>query len=133
MTDPVTVLVADDEPLLRDLVQRLLEREGFRVCAASEPDQALGLLGSTPEIAVALLDMRMFPNGEATLRTIRARHPRTGLILASGALPSRSLQETLEACGGTFLKKPFPPQALVQLLREMLPPADRRTAPTPTR
>lgn len=123
MSSAPTVLVADDELLLCGLIRRVLEREGFRVLEAREPAAAFDLLATTPEITVALLDMWMFADPEATLWSIRARHSELGLILTSGDLPSPSLREVLEACLCRFLKKPFAPQTLVELVRQELSPS----------
>ena len=58
MTDLRTVLVVDDDPDIRDLVQLGLEEEGYRVLTAPHGQAALDVLGCS-SIDLILLDMRM--------------------------------------------------------------------------
>jgi DNA-binding response OmpR family regulator len=54
------VLVVDDEPMIRDVLQQFLAREGFEVLTASNGTQALALCRSEPgRVALAVLDVRL--------------------------------------------------------------------------
>lgn len=116
-----TVLVGDDEPLLRNLTERILAPQGFRVLKAADTDEAVQLVEVTPEIDVVLLDATMPPRGVGdALGTIRAHLPRVGVILTSGEALSRPLARELDACDGLFLRKPFAPDALLRAVEQML-------------
>src|SRR3954451_23431230 len=69
-----TVLVVDDDPTQRRLIQAVLEREGFAVLHAEHGDQAIERLGSGATIDVVLLDLVMpGMSGQETLVEMRAR------------------------------------------------------------
>ena len=51
-----SVLVVDDDPMLRDLLREVLEAEGYSVLQAAEGHAALDLLRSSPHRLVVLLD-----------------------------------------------------------------------------
>src|SRR6185503_3368825 len=69
-----TVLVVDDDPTQRRLIQAVLEREGFAVDHAENGDQAISRLGAGAAVDVILLDLVM-PGitGQDTLKELRAR------------------------------------------------------------
>ena len=57
--DRVRVLVADDEPRLRELVRDLLERDGYDVLEAADGEEAVNAVKNHPDIAVVILDVMM--------------------------------------------------------------------------
>ncbi len=118
------VLVVDDEPLVREVVGRYLERDGFRVMVAADGDEALRLLGSaTPELVV--LDV-MLPGvgGLDVLAELRRRGEVPVILLtARGDEADRVLG--LELGADDYVVKPFSPRELTARVRSVL----RRTAP----
>ena len=108
------VLIADDDELLRQLMQRVLESSGFRVLAVADGDAALAALAAAPdEIAVVVLDLVMPPHGGleklACLLEIR---PGVGVVLTSGLPPEKEVSLLFAKQHAVFLKKPFAPEAL---------------------
>ena len=104
--DPLRVVVADDSVLLREGVARLLTEAGFEVVGqAADADVLLEqVAASAPDVAV--VDIRMPPDGDGGLRAareIRARHPAVGvLVLSQYARPSYAfelLSENAERVG----------------------------------
>ena len=81
-----TVLVAEDEEIVRDLVQLTLERAGYRVLAASDGDEALALRTSSDEpIDILLTDMVMpGMNGAELAQRVLAASPQTPVVFMSG-------------------------------------------------
>jgi CheY-like chemotaxis protein len=87
-----TILVVDDEALVRHTLDAALRRNGYQVLHAADGDEALDVLASE-EIDLVLTDLVM-PRREGieTIIEIRRRFPHVKVITVSGAL------------GGTFLE-----------------------------
>jgi DNA-binding response OmpR family regulator len=111
-------LVADDEPMLLKLVDSLLRRAGFQVVTATTSAEALVAFRENPAaIDAVLIDAGMPPSGAAeVLRSMLALRDAVGVVVSSGASPSRELKELLAGCGGRFLSKPFAPEALISAI-----------------
>ena len=119
-----TILVVDDEELVREVAQDILEGQGFEVVSANDGEEAVTLFGQRREdIRAVLLDLTM-PNmdGEEAFRSIRAIDPQATVILMSG-YSQRQARERLEDAGlAGFLHKPFRPTDLLRLLQGLLNP-----------
>jgi DNA-binding NarL/FixJ family response regulator len=92
----VTLIVADDHPLVRDALANLFEAEGFRVVARVENgEQALEAITSlVPDLAVIDVNMPVL-DGLEVLRRVRAGAARTRLVLLTGSIETRQLEEAL--------------------------------------
>jgi len=124
MSAMATVLVVDDEPIVRDVVVRYLEREGHRTLEAGDGDDARRLLeDGRPDLVV--LDV-MLPgmDGLELCRWIRARSELPVILLtARGEEADRIVG--LELGADDYVTKPFSPRELAARVRTVL----RRTAP----
>lgn len=113
------VLVVDDEPMIREVVARYLEREGFVVDTASDGREVGSLMESrTPDLVV--LDL-MLPgiDGLELLSTLRRRHDLPVIILtAKGEEMDRVLG--LEMGADDYVAKPFSPRELAARVRSVL-------------
>lgn len=116
------VLIADDDDLLRRLMQRVLEAGGMRVLTASDGDAAHAVLAAAPaDVAVVVLDLVMPPHaGAATVQRLLAARPGVGLVLTSGLPPDAAVSELLARHDGVFLRKPFAPQDLRAAVGDLL-------------
>ncbi len=112
------VLVVDDEPQLRSLMVRVLEREGCRVEALSSGDEARAVARERGgEFDVAVVDMAITPCGAGkVLDALQHARPDVGVVICSGDVLESELRARLEACGGVFLRKPFAAPALKRAL-----------------
>ena len=121
MSSHRTVLVVDDEDQLLRLMTRLVERTGRPVLAAAGADEARSLFRAhADEIGLVLLDVTM-PDGdgaEKRLPEFTAARPGLQVVVTSGDAMPASLEGELERVGGRFLRKPFAPKALLELLSE---------------
>ncbi len=113
-----SVLVADDEPEVRAVVGRMLERLGFDVLHAEDGQAAITLFRAHIEaIICVLLDMTMpHVDGAETFRQMRQLRPDVRVILMSGY---SEYDATMRFAGkglAGFLQKPFRPQELARLL-----------------
>lgn len=115
---PKVVLLADDNATVRQLVARILRRNGFRVIEQEDGQAALdALLAQADKVDLALLDSIM-PGlkGEQVLAALRARGINMPVILIS-AYSAEDLD--IEADRNEyFLPKPFRPWELLNLLTD---------------
>jgi PAS domain S-box-containing protein len=124
-----TVLLAEDEEGVREVVGRMMERMGFRVLPAQDGVAALEALERNGDTVTAvLLDVSMpRMGGSEVLRRIRQRRPELPVILMSGyteqEVASKLLNGDQAATG--FLQKPFLPEDLASVLRHISQPATR--------
>ncbi len=121
-----TVLVVEDEDAVRRIVERILNRAGYRVLAAASGEDALQLLTAETSLDVVLSDV-MMPNmsGPEVVARVQKRFPEVTVLYMSGyADDMLTTQGVLEA-GTQLLRKPFEPDALTARLRELL---DERVA-----
>ena len=117
------VLVADDEPAIRDTTRLVLESHGYRVLTAENGLEAVKLFQAhRTEVKYVLLD-RMMPgmSGESAALIIHQLEPATPVILATGLLSegsSTGLAGELKAAGiTTVLRKPYTADRLLRELR----------------
>ncbi|MBB4038974.1 CheY-like chemotaxis protein [Microvirga flocculans] len=110
--DPTTVLLVEDEPLIRLFLSELLEDVGFRVVEAANGIEALVLLEAGLSIDVLLtdVDMPVGCDGFELARRVHQSRPETEILIMSGRQwPS---QGDLPP-GAAFLAKPCPNEAIV--------------------
>lgn len=108
------VLIADDEPMLRRLMKRVLESNGFRVVTAADGDEALAALANDPVgIGVVVIDLVMPPlGGLETLTRMQKIRPDVGIVFTSGLPPEPAVDALVARHRAVFLQKPFAPDAL---------------------
>ncbi|HET8650834.1 MAG TPA: response regulator [Gemmatimonadales bacterium] len=115
-----TVLVADDEPAIRELAVRTLEAGGCRVLQASDGSEAMELVGRHGRPDLVLTDFIMQGmDGAALAQRLRERWPDLPILLMSGRLDDR---ERIEAAapGGELIEKPFKPEDLLRFVSAAL-------------
>ncbi len=115
----LVILVADDEPLVRNLVGAVLSDAGYRVLDAADGEQALEVSRQYDgSIDFLLTDITMPKmNGiELSLRIVQER-PGIKVLMMSGVVSTELVPDQ----GVHFLRKPFLPEALCQKLSAMLP------------
>ena len=113
------ILVVDDEPIVRDVVCRYLERESFRTVEAADGDEACRVLRSE-DVQLVVLDV-MLPgqDGLAVCRWIRARSD-TPVIMLTGRAELTDRIVGLELGADDYVTKPFSPRELVARIRTVL-------------
>jgi two-component system cell cycle sensor histidine kinase/response regulator CckA len=120
--DTHTVLVVDDEDLVRGLARAVLLQGGFRVLAAADGKEALKLFDNqAEEISVVLLDYTMpGMNGLEVLQGLRQRDPHVRVIFSSGYAMDSDANRLLEAGAKAFVPKPYRPADLLRAVRDVL-------------
>ncbi len=121
-----TVLVVDDEPIVRDVVVRYLQRDGFETLVAADGDSARQLIEDSPPQLVVLDVMLPGTDGLALCKWIRARGNLPVIMLtARGDEADRIVG--LELGADDYVTKPFSPRELAvrvrAVLRRATPPA----------
>jgi DNA-binding response OmpR family regulator len=120
-----TVLVVDDEPIVRDVVVRYLRREGYETLEAADGDQARELLVQESASLVVLDLMLPGIDGLQLCRWSRERSdPPVIRLTARGAEADRIIGHELGA--DDYVTKPFSPRELATRVRTVL----RRSLPT---
>jgi CheY-like chemotaxis protein len=116
-----TVLVAEDEPVVRDLIVATLTRLGYDLVTAEDGQEALERFTADPDRIDVLVSDVVMPRlgGIELVEAVRRVRPGLPAILVSGysenLLPAGSLAE-----GVTLLQKPFTNRRLAEAIREAI-------------
>jgi PAS domain S-box-containing protein len=116
------VLIVDDEPAIRRVAQRTLERFGYCVLSAENGAEALTLYRARGhEIDVVLTDMAMpVMDGPALISALRAIDPDVRIVGSSGRSSMEGVGKSLGAPITHFVAKPYTAETLLQTLRDAL-------------
>ena len=114
-----TVIVVEDEAIVRMDFAMSLQDEGFIVLEASNADEAIRLLDTHPEIRLMFTDVDMpgSMDGLKLAEAVRDRWPPVKIIIASG---HRQLRDDLLPIDGKFFGKPYDHASIISAMREML-------------
>jgi two-component system, OmpR family, response regulator MprA len=126
----VRILVVDDEPAVREAVERALRLEGHEVALAADGGEALDSLGDGAPDAVVLDVLMPRVDGLELCRRMRARGDRTPVLMLTARDAVSDRVAGLDAGADDYLVKPFALEELLArvraLLRRTAPEADRR-------
>ncbi len=115
-----TVLVVDDEPDTRDLLQRYLVKQGFHVVTASSGEEALDLAGRIHPDAITLDVMMPGMDGWAVLTALKANPDLAEIpVIVLSILDDQNLGYTLGA--SDYLTKPIDRDRLIAVLEKLCP------------
>ena len=127
---PETVLVVEDEDLVRRLVRQVLETEGYRVLTAVHGPAALALerVHAHEPLNLLVSDVVMLQmDGPALALALRARRPDLPVLFMSGYSESSSRDAATNMPNSAFLQKPFAPALLARSVRAVLDAAPHRS------
>jgi len=116
-----TLMVVEDEPVLRALISEALQAAGFNVLCAKDGDEALGLARAhTGQVDLLLTDVVMpGRSGPDVAARLRELHPALKVVFMSG-YTGEVLNQHGALEGAQFLEKPFSPDTLSRRLRDVL-------------
>jgi two-component system response regulator AtoC len=107
MADQFRVLVIDDDPGVRDYMEALVSRQGYRVFAVADGEQALSTLEETQPDVVTLDVVLPGIDGLETLGRLKQRLPEVPVVMLSGHGQARTIVEAMRLGASDFLRKPF--------------------------
>ncbi len=115
-----TILIVDDEPLIRELIREHLQHEGFQCKEASDGSAALASV-SVGGIDLVILDIMMpFMDGMTCLREMRARNLTVPVIMLTARTEEYDKLAGLEGGADDYVVKPFSPRELVARVKAVL-------------
>src|SRR5262245_19005767 len=116
-----TVLVVDDDPTQRRLIQAVLDREGFKVEQADNGRTALDVLIRGHGADVVLLDLVMPGfSGLETLVELRAAGVRTPVVMLTATGGVETVVKAMQAGAQDFFVKPASPERILVSIRNAL-------------
>ncbi len=120
-----TVLVVDDEDILRRSIARILEHHGFRVATASSGPAAIDQVGAQPDrFHVVLLDLTMpGPDGVQTMAQLRQIAPALPIVVMSGFAEDEVVARFGASQPTAFMQKPVGAAAVIAAVSAALPRA----------
>ncbi|MDB5429860.1 MAG: two component, sigma54 specific, transcriptional regulator, Fis family [Caulobacter sp.] len=122
-----TVLVVDDDPTQRRLIQSVLERDGFTVAPAEGGEAAITYLGNGNPADVILLDLVMPGlSGQETLKEMRGRGHNQPVIVLTATGGVDTVVKAMQGGAVDFFVKPASPERIIVSIRNALSMGDLR-------
>ena len=116
-----TVLLVEDEDVVRNLVREILERDGYTVVEAVGPEEALAASRGNGHIHLLLTDVVMpRMSGPEIARSVGAARDGIKVLYMSGYSDAAVVQRGLLEPGTAFIQKPFRAQELTDKVRSLL-------------
>ncbi len=117
-----TVLLVEDEPAVRDMTQRFLERAGYTVIASKDGRAAIELLETRGAPVDALITDVVMPimSGIELAEWMIGRYPETAIVLLSGYTAETLDLERLLARGARFVTKPLGSGEMLRAIHEAM-------------
>jgi two-component system, cell cycle sensor histidine kinase and response regulator CckA len=116
------ILIVDDEPLIRYIIQTTLENYNYQTLVAENGSEAISIYSQNRDrIALAIVDMMMpAMDGLTVMRTLKKIEPNIQAIAISGSVIEDRVERILETGFKAFLAKPFTNQDLLTTLTSLL-------------
>jgi two-component system cell cycle sensor histidine kinase/response regulator CckA len=115
-----TILLVEDEDMVRTVAERALTRQGYTVLTAENGEAALELIASSdrPDLLISDVVMPMM-DGPTMVRRVRKRYPDLPILFMSG-YAEEQLRKSIDLDNVAFLPKPFSVQQLAEAARDAL-------------
>jgi two-component system cell cycle sensor histidine kinase/response regulator CckA len=115
-----TILLVEDEAMVRAVAERALARHGYTVLTAENGEAALEILAREDKIDLMISDVVMpTMDGPTTVRTARKSHPDLPILFISG-YAEEQLRKSIDIPNVSFLAKPFSVQSLAETVRGIM-------------
>jgi DNA-binding NtrC family response regulator len=120
MSDPVAVLVADDEQVMRDSLAAWLREDGCLVDTAASGSEAIAKAEAT-DYAICFLDLKMVPgpDGIETLRRIRKLRPDAAVVIITAYATVDTAVTAMREGAHDYVVKPFNPEDVSLLVQRL--------------
>jgi DNA-binding NtrC family response regulator len=111
------ILIAEDDEMVRDVIEKLLTEEGYSVVIANEGLEAVKML-RMENICLVLTDLRMpGADGMEVLRTAVQVNPKTSVVILTAYGTLDTALEAMKAGAYDYIVKPFVMQQLILVVR----------------
>jgi two-component system cell cycle sensor histidine kinase/response regulator CckA len=115
-----TVLLVEDEDMVRAVAERALTRQGYTVLTAENGEAALEIIARNPRPDLLVSDVVMpAMDGPTMARHVRARYPDLPILFMSG-YAEEQLRRSIDIENVSFIPKPFSVQQLAEAARDAL-------------
>ncbi len=119
LAGPPTIVLADDDPVLRHLATSILESGGYRVCQAKDGAEALAIVESGEDISLLITDLHMpGMDGDEVVTRLRSRVQTSMMpvIVLTGSNDHDSEVRLMDAGADDYIRKPIdPPRFLARV------------------
>jgi two-component system response regulator PilR (NtrC family) len=100
-------LIVDDEEMMRNLLSRILSREGYKIRSAEDGVAALEVL-EAEKINIIISDMKMpRMNGFELLKNVKKKYPDIGVIIMTAYGDTYTVKDALLLGADEYITKPF--------------------------
>ena len=115
-----TILLVEDEDMVRAVAERALTRQGYSVLTAENGEVALDLLerSGRPDLLISDVVMPTM-DGPTMVRHVRERYPDLPIVFMSG-YAEEQLRKSIDLDNVAFLPKPFSVQQLAEVARDAM-------------
>jgi two-component system cell cycle sensor histidine kinase/response regulator CckA len=115
-----TILLVEDEDMVRAVAERALARQGYTVLAAENGEAAMELMQGVDRPTLVISDVMMpLMDGPTLARQLRKIHPNIPILFMSG-YAEEQLRRSIDLDNVAFLPKPFSVQQLAEATRDVL-------------
>ena len=107
MKSSISILIVDDEEMMRTLLDRILSREGYKIRSAEDGVIALEVL-KAEKVDIILSDMKMpRMNGFELLKIVKKEYPKIGVIIMTAYGDTYTVKDALLLGADEYITKPF--------------------------
>ena len=118
---PATILVVDDEAIVRSSLKRALTHFGYKVLQAEDgPSAMMAMQTARPPVDLVILDLVLPGGGAGILELLKATQPGVKVLVSSGYSPDHEVVRGIEHRADGFLQKPFEVAELRQSVARVL-------------
>lgn len=107
MKSAMTILVVDDEAMMRELLDKILRRDGYQVLAAADGAEALEIMHQE-KVNLVISDIKMpRVDGFGLLKAVKAEFPKVPVIMMTAFGDTFSVKDALLLGADEYVTKPF--------------------------
>ncbi len=107
MKRSISILIVDDETMMRSLLEKILARDGYKVMAVQDGEKALEML-ETEKVDIVISDMKMpGMDGFELLKVVKQKFPGIAVIIMTAYGDTYTVKDALILGADEYLTKPF--------------------------
>ena len=107
MKNTISILIVDDQEMMRDMIEKILSREGYRLLAAEDGVHALEIL-KDEKVDLIISDLKMpRMDGFELLKQVKENYPEIGVIIMTAFGDTYTVKDALLLGADEYITKPF--------------------------